>query len=142
MRPTLRRRMFLGKIHRATITHADLEYEGSVTIDADLLDAAGILEHEEVAIWNVTQGTRLMTYALEGPRGSGVICVNGAAAHLMNPGDLTIIATFGDLCDDEARMHEPKVVLVDAKNKIVDTGPERPGPQMPRRVDETNPAPN
>jgi len=101
--------MFLGKIHRATITHADLDYEGSVTIDADLLDAAGILQHEEVQIWNITQGTRLATYALEGPRGSGVICVNGAAAHHMSPGD---------------------------QNRIVDTGPERPGPQMPRRVDE------
>ena len=136
LRPSLRRRMFLGKIHRATITHADLEYEGSVTVDADLLGAAGILEHEEVAIWNITQGTRLTTYALEGPRGSGVICVNGAAAHLMNPGDLAIIATFGDMSDEQARVHRPKVVLVNAKNEIVDTGPERPGPQMPRRVDE------
>jgi len=132
----MRRRMFLGKIHRATITHADLDYEGSVTIDANLLDAAGILEHEEVQIWNVTQGTRLATYALEGPRGSGVICVNGAAAHHMSPGDLAIIATFGDMSDQEARAHEPKVVLVDRKNRIIDTGPERPGPQMPRRVDE------
>jgi aspartate 1-decarboxylase len=132
----MRRRMFLGKIHRATITHADLDYEGSVTIDANLLDAAGILEHEEVQIWNVTQGTRLATYALEGPRGSGVICVNGAAAHHMSPGDLAIIATFGEMSDEEARTHQPKVVLVDSKNRIVDTGPERAGPQMPRRVDE------
>ena len=132
----MRRRMFLGKIHRATITHADLDYEGSVTIDAKLLHAAGILEHEEVQIWNVTQGTRLTTYALEGPRGSGVICVNGAAAHHMSPGDLAIIATFGEMSDEEARVHEPKVVLVDSKNRIVDTGLERPGPQMPRRVDE------
>ena len=132
----MRRRMFLGKIHRATITHADLDYEGSVTIDADLLDAAGILEHEEVQIWNITQGTRLATYALQGPRGSGVICVNGAAAHHMSPGDLTIIASFGDMTDKEARAHKPKVVLVDAKNQIVSTDAERPGPQMPRRVDE------
>jgi len=128
--------MFLGKIHRATITHADLDYEGSVTVDADLLDAAGILEHEEVHIWNVTQGTRLATYALEGPRGSGVICVNGAAAHHMAPGDLAIIASFGDMTDKEARNHKPKVVMVDKQNRIVATGPERPGPQMPRRVDE------
>ena len=128
--------MFLGKIHRATITHADLDYEGSVTIDTDLLDAAGIIEHEEVHIWNITQGTRLATYALEGPRGSRVVCVNGAAAHHMSPGDLVIIASFGDMTDEEARAHKPKVVLVDRENRIVDTGPERPGPQMPRRVDD------
>lgn len=132
----MRRRMFLGKIHRATITHADLDYEGSVTIDADLMEAAGILQHEEVQIWNITRGTRLTTYALQGPHGSGVICVNGAAAHHMSPGDLAIIATFGELTDKEARVHAPNVVLVDRKNRIVDTGPERPGPQMPRRVDE------
>jgi aspartate 1-decarboxylase len=132
----MRRRMFLGKIHRATITHADLDYEGSVTIDEELLEAAGILEHEEVQIWNVTRGTRLATYALRGPRGSRVICVNGAAAHHMKPGDLAIIANFGDMTDEEARAHRPKVVLVDRNNDIVDTGPEIPGPQMPRRVDE------
>jgi L-aspartate-alpha-decarboxylase len=78
--------MFKSKIHRATVTHADLAYEGSVTIDADLLDAASILPFEAVHIWNATRGTRLMTYALEGPRGSGAICVNGAAAHLNQPG--------------------------------------------------------
>ena len=128
--------MFLGKIHRATITHADLDYEGSVTIDADLLDASGILEHEEVHIWNITQGTRLVTYALAGPPGSGVICVNGAAAHHMSPGDLAIIASFGEMSTEEAKVHKPKVVLVDKKNRIVDTGPERAGPQMPRRVDD------
>ena len=89
----MRKQMFLAKIRRATITHADLDYEGSVTIDADLLDAADIIENEAVHIWNVTQGTRLMTYALRGPRGSGVICINGAAAHLNKPGDLCIIAT-------------------------------------------------
>jgi aspartate 1-decarboxylase len=107
-----------------------------VTIDADLLDAAGILEHEEVHIWNVTRGTRLSTYALQGPRGSGVVCVNGAAAHHVKPGDLAIIASFGELGDEEARAHKPKVVLVDGKNRIVEIGPERPGPQMPRRVDD------
>lgn len=133
------RRMFLGKIHRATITHADLEYEGSVTIDADLMDAAGMLEHEEVHVWNVTQGTRLVTYTLRGPRGSGVICVNGAAAHLNAPGDLCILATFGQMTDAEARVHEPKVVLVDRRNRVLDTGPERPGPQMPRRHEDMSP---
>lgn len=129
------RRMLLGKIHRATITHADLHYEGSVTIDADLMDAAGILENEEIHIWNVTRGTRLVTYALRGPNGSGVICVNGAAAHLMKPGDLAILATFGELTEEEARAHQPKVVLVDEKNRIEAIGPERPGPQMPRHLD-------
>ena len=77
----MRRRMFLGKIHRAVITHADLHYEGSCTIDADLMEAAGMIEHEELHVWNVTRGTRLVTYTLAGPRGSGVICINGAAAH-------------------------------------------------------------
>ena len=132
----MRRRMFLGMMLLDPIFGLFSNDLASVTIDANLLDAAGILEHEEVQIWNVTQGTRLATYALEGPRGSGVICVNGAAAHHMSPGDLAIIATFGEMSDEEARAHEPKVVLVDSKNRIVDTGPERPGPQMPRRVDE------
>lgn len=130
----MRRRMFLGKIHRCVITHADLEYEGSVTIDADLMEAAGILEHEEVQIWNVTRGTRLMTYALAGPRGSKVICVNGAAAHLMKVGDTAIIATFGEMEDEEAKAHVPKVVLCNPDNDIVDVGGERPGPQMPRHL--------
>src|SRR5688500_17707998 len=113
----MNRRMFLGKIHRATITHADLDYEGSVTVDADLLDAAAILEHEEVHVWNVTRGTRLVTYALRGPRGSGVICINGAAAHLNGPGELVILATFGEMSEAEARAHQPRVVRVDAKNR-------------------------
>jgi len=130
----MRRRMFLGKIHRATITHADLDYEGSVTIDESLMEAAGILEHEEVHLWNVTRGTRLATYALRGPRGSKVICVNGAAAHHMKPQDLVIIATFAEMSDEEARVHQPKVVMVDANNEIVEIAAERPGPQMPRHL--------
>ena len=132
----MRRRMFLGKIHRCTVTHADLDYEGSVTVDETLLEAAGILEHEEVQIWNVTRGTRLATYALRGPAGSGVICINGAAAHLMKPGDIAIIASFGDMSDEEARAHTPKVVLVDGENRMVDLAKERPGPMMPRHIDE------
>ncbi len=131
----MRRRMFSGKIHRATVTQADLDYEGSITIDKDLLDASGILEHEEVQIWNVTNGNRLATYALEGPRGSGVICINGAAAHLVNPNDLVIIATFAEMDDAEARNHEPKVVFVDGNNRISGTGAERPGPMLPRHLD-------
>jgi aspartate 1-decarboxylase len=128
--------MFLGKIHRATVTQADLEYEGSVTIDKDLLDAAGILPHEEVQIWNITNGNRLATYALEGPSGSGVVCINGAAAHLMSPGDMVIMATFGEMDTEEAETHQPKVVFVDEANRITGTGAERPGPMMPRHLDD------
>ncbi len=132
----MRRRMFLSKIHRATVTQADLDYEGSVTIDADLLDASGILPHEEVNIWDVTNGNRLATYALAGPRGSGVICINGAAAHLIDPGDIVILATFGDLTDAEAREHVPTVVFVDADNRITGFGEERPGPMLPRHLSQ------
>jgi aspartate 1-decarboxylase len=120
--------VFKSKIHRATVTHADLDYEGSVTIDVDLLEAAKILPYEAVHIWNVTQGTRLVTYALEGPRGSGAVCINGAAAHLNRPGDLVILATFADMTPEEARDHKPKVVRVDSQNRVVDDqSEERPG---------------
>ncbi len=131
----MRRRMFLGKIHRATVTHADRDYEGSVTIDEDLLDAAGMLHHEEVHVLNVTRGSRLVTYTLPGPRGSGVICINGAAAHLNEPGDLVILATYGEMEEAEARAHVPKVVFVDGKNRIKQIDAERAGPQMPRRIE-------
>ena len=115
----MRRRMFLGKVHRAVITHADLEYEGSCTIDADLMDAAGMIEHEELHIWNVTRGTRLVTYTLAGPRGSGVVFINGASAHLSKPGDLVILISYGLYQDAEARRHVPRVVFVDERNRIV-----------------------
>ena len=122
-------RMFKAKVHRATVTHADLAYEGSVTIDQDLLDAAGILPHEEVHIWNCTNGSRLSTYALSGPRGSRVICINGAAAHLTKPGDLVILATFAAMDEEQARTHVPTVVRVDENNRILtDDSPEVPGP--------------
>lgn len=127
----MRLNVFKSKIHRATVTHADLDYEGSVTIDADLLDAANILPHEAVHIWNVTRGTRLVTYALEGPRGSGAIAVNGAAAHLNKPGDLVILATFADMSPEEARLHRPTVVRVDAQNRATsDRSLEQPGPVL------------
>jgi aspartate 1-decarboxylase len=116
----MRRTLFKSKIHRATVTHADLDYEGSVTIAEDLMAAAGIWEHEAVHIWNVTRGTRLMTYALAGARGSGTICINGAAAHLNQPGDKVILATFAEMDEIEARQHVPKVVLVDEKNRILE----------------------
>lgn len=128
--------MFTGKIHRCTVTHADLHYEGSVTIDADLLDASGILVHEEVQIWNITRGSRIATYTIAGPRGSGVICINGAAAHHFQPGDLAIIAAFAEMDDDEARCYQPKVVLVDAENQIKELREEVPGPQMPARMSD------
>jgi aspartate 1-decarboxylase len=120
-----------SKIHRATVTHADLDYEGSVTIDARLMDLADIVPHEAVHVWNVTQGHRLVTYALPGPGGSGVVCINGAAAHLNRPGDLVILATFADFSPEEARAHRPKVVRVDARNRPTgDLREESPNPRL------------
>ena len=113
----MHRRMLKSKIHRATVTDANLDYEGSLTIDADLLDAADILPNEQIHVWDVTNGTRLVTYALAGGRGTGEVCVNGAGAHLIRPGDLVIIATYAEMEDAEARRHEPRVVFVDAKNR-------------------------
>lgn len=131
----MHRRMFLSKIHRATVTHADLHYEGSCSIDTDLMEAADILTNQEIHVWNITRGTRLVTYAIEAPRGSRVICMNGAAAHLMKPGDIVILATFGEMADEEARAYEPKVVLVDRENRVVEERAEIPGPRMPPVVD-------
>jgi aspartate 1-decarboxylase len=122
--------LFKSKIHRATVTHADIDYEGSVTISGELMDAADILEHEQVHVWNITRGTRLITYALRGEDHSGVICLNGAAAHLAGPGDLVILATFAEVEAQVARAFTPKVVFVDEHNRAVDPGRlERPGPQ-------------
>jgi aspartate 1-decarboxylase len=127
----MRLSVFKSKIHRATVTHADLEYEGSVTIDRNLLEAAEILPYEAIHIWNVTRGSRLMTYALPGPRGSGAVCVNGAAAHLNQPGDLVILATFAEMTPAEARAHRPRVVRVDAENRqTADISEELPGPVL------------
>ncbi len=114
------RKMLRGKIHRATVTGADLHYEGSVTIDSDLLAAAGIISNEAVCIWNVNNGERFETYALKGQPGSGVICVNGAAAHKVAPGHLVIIAAFGWMNDEEALAWKPSVVFVDEKNRAVE----------------------
>lgn len=126
----MRRTFFKSKIHRATVTQADLDYEGSVTIDADLMRAADILPYEKVHIWNRTNGSRLETYALEGPAGSGTICVNGAAAHHARPGDVVIIATFAEAKDEaEARSWQPIVVHVDAKNRVLPLAGEIPGPR-------------
>jgi aspartate 1-decarboxylase len=114
----MRRFMLKSKVHRATVTHSDVDYEGSLTLDLNLLEAADILPNEEVHVWNVTRGTRLRTYAMVGERGSGIVCINGAAAHLCKPGDLVIVATFAELDDAEARGHQPRVVLVDEHNRI------------------------
>lgn len=125
----MRRILFKSKIHRATVTHADVDYEGSVTIDATLLKAADIVPFEKVAVWNVTRGTRLETYALEGEAGSGVICINGAAAHLNQPGDLVILATFCEVEPSEVAQWKPTVVFVDAANRVVEAkAVELPGP--------------
>lgn len=123
----MQRVMLKSKIHRATVTGADLHYEGSVTIDRDLMDAADIVSYEKVAVWNVTNGSRLETYAIEGERGSGVICLNGAAARLVAPRDLVIIASFVNMENAEAIKHEPKLVFVDEENRMLPTRKEEAG---------------
>jgi len=114
--------MMKSKIHRATVTQADLDYVGSVTLDAELMEAADLLEGEQVAIVDITNGARIETYVIPGERGSGVIGINGAAAHLVHPGDLVIIISYGMMSDAEARALQPKVVHVDAQNRIVKLG--------------------
>ena len=116
------RTMLKSKIHRAAVTRANLHYVGSVTIDADLMDAADLLEGEQVTIVDIENGNRLVTYAITGERGSGVIGINGAAAHLVHPGDLVILIAYGMVEDAEARSYRPRIVFVDADNKQVDLG--------------------
>lgn len=127
------RTMFKSKIHRAVVTHADVDYEGSLSIDLELMEAADIVEFERVELWNVTRGTRLSTYAIEAPRHSGVICANGAAAHLNEIGDLVIIATFEDF-ETVPKNYKPTVVLVDEKNRMQQLIEEQAGPAKPERV--------
>lgn len=126
--------MLKSKIHRATITGADLEYEGSITIDRDLMDAADIVSYEKVAVWDVTNGSRLETYAIEGERGSGVICLNGAAARLVAPKDVIIIASFVNMANEAALKHKPKLVFVDGKNRMLPTRAEEAGQARVRCV--------
>ena len=114
----MRRTLMKSKLHRATVTMADLDYVGSVTIDRDLMDVADLLPHERVQVLDVSNGARLETYVLEGERGSGVIGINGAAAHLIHPGDLVLIVSYADLDDEEARTWQPTVVLLDADNRV------------------------
>lgn len=110
--------MLKSKIHRAVVTQAEIDYVGSITIDAELLEAAGILEYEKVCVADVTNGNRLETYTIAGKRGSGIICLNGAAAKLVTSGDTVIIMAYADMSPEEAREYRPKVVFVDKENKI------------------------
>ncbi len=116
------RTMMKSKIHRATVTQADLHYVGSVTVDLDLLEAADLLPGELVHIVDIDNGNRLETYTIAGERGSGVIGINGAAAHLVHPGDLVILIAYAQLTDAEARTFEPHVVFVDRDNRVIGTG--------------------
>ena len=115
------RTLLKSKLHRVTTTHSELHYEGSCAIDDDLLDAANILENERIDIWNVNNGERFSTYAIRAERGSGIISVNGSAARRAAPGDLLIIASFGLFSEEDLALHQPALVFVDAKNRIVRT---------------------
>ncbi|QBF45080.1 aspartate 1-decarboxylase [Janibacter limosus] len=116
----MQRFMLHSKIHRATVTQADLHYVGSLTIDMDLMDAAGMLPGQQVDVVDVDNGSRLTTYAIEGERGTGIVCINGAAARLVSPGDIVIIIAYAAMDDQEARTFEPNVVFVDGDNTIVE----------------------
>jgi len=117
----MQRTMLKSKIHRVTVTHAELHYEGSCAIDETLLDAADIHEYEQIQIYNIANGERFTTYAIRAARDSGIISVNGAAAHKANPGDLIIIASYGTYTELELARFEPELVYVDADNRILDT---------------------
>ncbi len=133
------RKFLKSKIHRATVTEADLDYEGSLTLPPDLMRAADIAPFEAVVVWNITRGSRLETYAIEGVEGDRDICANGAAAHLIRPGDMVIVATFQfvERNGSETVPVEPKVVFVDSENRITHLGKEVPGPR--RRGTQGNP---
>jgi len=122
------RKVLGAKIHRATVTKADLHYEGSITLPPELLKAANIHNYEHVHIWNITSGTRFETYAIAGLPSSTDVCVNGAAAHLANPGDLVIIANFIDIKEKNISEHKPRLIFVDEQNKITEQRDELPGP--------------
>lgn len=117
------RLMLSGKIHRATVTEANLHYEGSITLDPELMEAAGILPYEQVHVLDVTNGARLETYAIRGERGSGEVCINGAAAHLVHEGDVVIILTYRWMEEDEAATAAPRHVYVDERNRVVRVTP-------------------
>lgn len=125
------RKILGSKIHRATITHADLHYEGSISIPSDILKAAQIMPYEAVQVWDITSGARLETYAIEGPSGSRDISMNGAAAHLIKKGDLVIVARFIYLTEEDCRKFKPTVVFLDEANRIKEIREEVPGPATP-----------
>jgi aspartate 1-decarboxylase len=125
-----------AKIHRATVTHCELHYEGSCGIDQDLLDASGIRPNEQVHIWNVSNGERFITYAISSPRGSGVISLNGSAARRASVGDLVIIAAFASVHDDQVDQHVPTLVFVDGGNRLKQIRHEPAGPQAGVEPDE------
>ncbi len=131
------RTMCKGKIHRATVTDANLNYVGSLTIDSDLLDLADILPYEQVQIVNVNNGARLETYTIPGPRGSGTMCLNGAAARLGQTGDIIIVIAYGLCSDDEARALRPRVVLVDENNRPIATQDAPPPNSQDSAFDNT-----
>ncbi|MBQ2887330.1 MAG: aspartate 1-decarboxylase [Firmicutes bacterium] len=119
--------MMKSKLHRVTITQANLNYVGSITIDSDLMAAANILPNEQVHVVDNNNGSRLVTYAIPGPAGSGVICLNGSAARLVQPGDIAIIITYANMSDEEAKTFQPTVVMVDGENKVTETFSEKHG---------------
>jgi aspartate 1-decarboxylase len=114
----MHRTLLNSKIHRATVTHADLDYVGSITLDKDLMDLVGLVANEQVQVLDITNGNRLTTYVIEGERGSGVVGINGAAAHLIKAGDLVIICSYVQVNEEELQTHLPKIALVDANNKL------------------------
>lgn len=124
------RKLLAAKIHRATVTGADVNYEGSLTVPPELLVAAGIHPYESLHVWNVTRGTRLETYAIEGLPNSSDVCANGAAAHLIRPGDHVILAAYAMVPEAEAATHRPRLVFVDDNNQLSHIGPEVAGPQL------------
>jgi aspartate 1-decarboxylase len=127
----MQREVLRGKIHRATVTEANLEYEGSLTVDADLLEAAGLAPYERIDVYDITNGSRFSTYLIEGPRGSGVVCVNGAAAHLAKRGDRVIITGYGLATAAELKGYRPRIVLVDEGNRIQRVLHESTGARVP-----------
>ncbi|MGH3849905.1 MAG: aspartate 1-decarboxylase [Pseudonocardiaceae bacterium] len=130
------RTMLKSKIHRATVTRSDLHYVGSVTLDEDLMDAADLLAGEQVAIVDITNGARLETYVIPGARSSGMLGINGAAAHLVAPDDLVILIAYGSMDEAQARCYQPRVVFVDANNRIVHRGNNPALPQCAAVVRE------
>jgi len=128
--PTMLLNLLKAKIHRATVTHCELHYEGSCAIDEDLLDASGILENEQIHVWNINNGERFVTYAIRGQRGSGIISLNGSAARRASTGDLVILAAFCQVDAAEAASHTPQLVFVDEANRITTLRDKVPTQQL------------